>query len=145
MKKIISLILISVLLLCGAVYAEKPVTVKLNGEVLEFDAEPQLISERTMVPMRKIYESLGASVEWIEEAQLIIATYKTSIISMEIGKESFNVTDVLSGDTETITLDVPPQIVGTRTLVPVRAISEALEKNVEWDEETYTVLITDLE
>ena len=76
---------------------------------------------------------------------LIIATYKTSIISMEIGKESFNVTDVLSGDTETITLDVPPQIVGTRTLVPVRAISEALEKNVEWDEETYTVLITDLE
>ena len=107
--------------------------------------EPQLINARTMVPMRKIYESLGASVEWIEEAQLIIATYKTSIISMEIGKESFNVTDVLSGDTETITLDVPPQIVGTRTLVPVRAISEALEKNVEWDEETYTVLITDLE
>ena len=127
------------------VFAEKDVTVKLFGETLEFDVKPQLVNSRTMVPMRKIYESLGAKVDWVEEAQLILATYKTNIITMEIGKSEFSVTNVISGETKTVLLDVPPQIVNSRTLVPVRAVSEVLEKKVEWDDETYTVFINNAE
>lgn len=127
------------------VFAEKDVTVKLFGETLEFDVKPQLVNSRTMVPMRKIYESLGAKVDWVEEAQLILATYKTNIITMEIGKSEFSVTNVISGETKNVLLDVPPQIVNSRTLVPVRAVSEVLEKKVEWDDETYTVFINNAE
>ena len=145
MKKFLCLILaLAMLSTTMVVFAEKDVTVKLFGEVLEFDVKPQLINSRTMVPMRKIYESLGAKVEWVEEAQLILATYKTNIITMEIGKSEFSITDVVKGETKTILLDVPPQIVNSRTLVPVRAVSEALYKKVDWDNETFTVLITEL-
>lgn len=42
-------------------------------------------------------------------------------------------------DTALINTDVPPQVVDGRTLVPVRAIFEALDATVEWDGETQTV------
>ena len=145
MKKFLCFMLIMLTLLTVSVCAEKDVTVILNGEQLEFDVPPQLINARTMVPMRKIYESLGAQVNWIEEGNLIVATYQTNIIIMETGKTEFSVTDVISGETKNITLDVPPQIVDDRTLVPVRAVSEALNKKVDWEEETYKVIITDID
>lgn len=128
----------------GNAFFERVVTVTINGEVIEFDEPARLIDARTMVPMRKIYETFGATVQWVGEAQLIIATFKTSIIAMEIGKKSFDITELLTGETTTIELDVPPQVVGVgTTLVPVRAISEALGKTVEWDDKTSMVIITD--
>ena len=128
----------------GNTFTERAVTVTINDEVIEFDEPARLINSRTMVPMRKIYETLGATVQWVGEAELILATFKTSIIAMEIGKNSFDITELLTGDTRTIALDVPPQVVGAgTTLVPVRAISEALGKNVDWDDKTSTVIITD--
>ncbi|MBE7031794.1 MAG: copper amine oxidase N-terminal domain-containing protein [Ruminococcaceae bacterium] len=151
MKKLKMLIL-AVLLITMAmqmgypdnIFAERVVTVTVNGEVIQFDEPARLINARTMVPMRKIYETLGATVQWVDEAQLIIATFKTSIIAMEIGKNSFDITELLTGETRKIDLDVPPQVVGIgTTLVPVRAISEALGKNVDWDDKTSTVIITD--
>ena len=128
----------------GNAFPERVVTVTINGEVIGFDEPARLINERTMVPMRKIYESLGATVQWVDEAQLIIATFKTSIIAMEIGKKSFDITELLTGETKIVELDVPPQVVGVgTTLVPVRAISEALGKKVDWDDKTSTVIIID--
>lgn len=149
MKRLISTILIMVFMIqavsLGTVFADdRVVTVTINGEVIQFDEPARLIDARTMVPMRKIYETLGATVQWVDEAQLIIATFKTSIIAMEIGRKSFDITELLTGETRTIELDVPPQVVGIgTTLVPVRAISEALGKNVDWDDKTSTVIITD--
>ncbi len=128
----------------GNAFPERAVTVTINDEVIEFDEPARLINSRTMVPMRKIYESLGATVQWVDEAQLILASFRTSIIAMEIGKKSFDITELLTGETRTIELDVPPQVVGVgTTLVPVRAISEALGKTVEWDDQTSMVIITD--
>lgn len=128
----------------GNSFTERAVTVTINDEVIEFDEPARLINSRTMVPMRKIYETLGATVQWMGEAELILATFKTSIIAMEIGKKSFDITELLTGETRTIEIDVPPQVVGVgTTLVPVRAISEALGKNVDWDDKTSTVIITD--
>lgn len=143
MKRIICLILIFFIFPLSAFSAEPIVTVNLNGNVIEFDVPPKLISGRTMVPMRKIYEALGARVEWVEEAQLIVAFYDTDIISMEIGETEFYVTDLVSGETETIYLDVAPFIENEKTFVPVRAVSEVFDKKVEWDDKTYTVIIND--
>ena len=144
---ILAVLIITVVVQMGYpdnVFAERAVTVTINGEVIEFDEPARLINARTMVPMRKIYETLGATVQWVGEAELILATFKTSIIAMEIGKNSFEITDLLTGQTKTIELDVPPQVVGVgTTLVPVRAISEALGKNVDWDDKTSTVIIAD--
>ena len=142
MKKII-LILISVIIILSSigVSAAESVTVTLNGNPIEFDVPAQIINDRTMVPMRKIFESLGATVDWVEQQQGIIATKDSKIIVMKIGSPVMLVSDMASGSQEKITLDVPPMIVGGRTLVPVRAISESLGVSVDWVEETQTVVL----
>jgi len=118
------------------VMAEDAIKVLLNGKELEFDVSPQIIGDRTMVPMRKIFEELGAKVEWEEETRTITATAEDSVIIMQID----NV--VISVNGEEIVLDVPPQLVEDRTLVPVRAVAESLDAIVEWDEDMRTVTIT---
>ena len=144
MKKICALILVFVLISSfQSVYARDDVTVTINGYAVVFDVPPQIINGRTMVPMRRIFESLGANVNWVEEKSLVVATYKTSIITMPIGENSFSVTDVLTNETRMVELDVAPMITDGRTLVPARAVSEAIGKTVTWDSDTRTVVITD--
>lgn len=47
------------------------ITVSIDGEIIDFDVEPQIINGRTMVPMRAIFETLGATVLWDEETETI--------------------------------------------------------------------------
>ena len=141
-QKIFVLIIAAIMLFSSiSVFAAEPVTVTLNGNPIEFDVPAQIINDRTMVPMRKIFESLGASVDWVEQQQGIIATKDSKIIVMKIGSDLMIVSDISAGTQEEITLDVPPQIVGDRTLVPVRAISESLGVSVDWVAETQTVVL----
>ena len=144
MKKLYALILIFVLLFSFQnVHAQNEITVTINGYFVMFDVPPQIINGRTMVPMRIIFESLGANVDWVGEENLVVATYKTNIITMPIGEMSFSVIDVLTNETRVVELDVAPTIIDGRTLVPARAVSEAIGKTVNWDNDTRTVIITD--
>lgn len=139
MKKLLSFILVFCMLLTfpAAVQAEEThVSVVLNGVLLEFDVPPQIIEGRTMVPVRKIFESLGALVEWNGETRTVTATTKERVVIMQIDN------NVITVNNEEIVLDVPPQIVAGRTLVPVRAASEGLGALVEWEDSTKTVIIT---
>ena len=124
-------------------YAATNVTVLINGVKIEYDVPAQIIDSRTMVPMRKTFDMLGARVDWNAEMRLAIATYKTSIVVIGIDADSFTVTDVVSGTVKEYSLDVPAQIVDGRTLIPLRAVSQALGKTVAWDGSTSTALISD--
>ena len=148
LKRLILVLTLAITLISGATaFAEsREIVVEIDGAVVEFDVKPQIINDRTMVPMRKIFESLGAKVEWVPEMERVIATYGTSVINMKINDNVFTVTDVLLEDIKEVELDVPAQIVEEdgigRTLVPVRAVSEALGKKVDWDGENLKVIIT---
>lgn len=142
MKKISVILLICMLLTPFSVFASNDVAVHINGQPIQFDVPAQIVNDRTMVPMRKIFEKLGATVEWIETSQLIISTKGATVITMKIDDPNMHVSNVLSGESKTIVLDVAPVIIGDRTLVPVRAISESLGMHVDWDDVTRTVLIT---
>ena len=145
MKKLITLILATCLSLAIAVpcMAEgEDITVLVNEEELVFDTKPMLLNDRTMVPMRAIFEKLGCSVEWIEDLQMIIATRNSLLIAMQIDQDKFYSTDVADNTQNTYDLDVAPLIVNDRTLIPLRAVSEALGCKVDWVEETSTVVIT---
>ena len=111
------------------------VKVKLDSTYLTFDVAPQIIEGRTMVPLRAIFEALGAEVNWDDATKTVTATRDGVIVSLTVGKNE------MQKDSETVALDVPAQIVESRTLVPVRAISEAFECEVKWDDDTKTVLI----
>ena len=117
--------------------ASKPDGIKifLNGRQLEFDVEPMLINSRTMVPMRVIFEALGAEVSWDEQTQTAIGETKKTTVKITIGK------DYLLKNDNIVVLDSPAVIVSGRTLVPVRAIAESLDCKVEWYGETQVVEI----
>ena len=112
------------------------ITVTLNGAVLSFDVSPQIISDRTFVPMRKIFESLGATVSWDEETKTITGIKDDTIVNLSIGS------DVLIKNGFPKKLDVAPTIVDSRALVPVRAIAESFDCSVEWISESQTIKIT---
>ncbi|MBQ6860292.1 MAG: copper amine oxidase N-terminal domain-containing protein [Clostridia bacterium] len=125
------------------------VSVELNGEKINFTDEngltvnPQIINNRTMVPLRKIFETLGAQIEWYGETETVVATKGDTVVKLQINNPIAEVTK--SGVIEKITLDSKPIIVENRTLVPLRFISESLEKQVAWDQNSQTAIIIDYE
>lgn len=138
MKKIASLLL-AMLLLIGVitpVMANNNITVKIDGQQISFDVQPQLINGRTMVPLRAIFEALGATVDWNNDTQTVTATKGGTTISLTINNPTMYVNGAA------VTLDSPACLVGGRTLVPVRAISEAFGTKVDWDGNNSTVLIS---
>ena len=144
MKRIIIFFLI-LLLPAAAVQAEQQIAVILDGRAMEFDVAPAVIEDRAMVPMRVIFEALGAEVEWLETDQIIIAAKNGIFVSLKIGSNVMIVQDLANHTEQTrLQLDSPPVIVGERTLVPVRAVSESLGAAVKWNPETDTVHITTL-
>lgn len=95
MKKIISC-LVAVCMAAMSfvtVHCEDNIKVILDGKTLEFDVQPQIIDERTLVPMRVIFEALGAEVEWEEETQTINARRSDTdlfYISMRVGDKTIH-------------------------------------------------------
>ena len=142
-KKITAAMLVSLMSLSAIASAADAISVIINGSKTDFDVPPQIIEGRTLVPMRKIFETLDAKVNWIGESNTIIAAKDENVIVMNIGSKTFSVTNVITAETKNIGLDVPPQVINDRTLVPIRAVSEALDKNVDWDNNTKTVTISD--
>lgn len=128
--------------------AERGISVILNGEYVDFTdengnvVEPQLINDRTMVPMRKIFEVFGADVQWDGETETVTAVTTEKTLKLQINNPVAKVITAESGESE-ITLDSVPVVVDGRTLVPVRFIAESLELKVGWDGETQTVVIID--
>ena len=105
--------------------------------MLNPDVPAQIINDRTLVPLRSIFEALGASVSWDGENKIVTAVKGDIIITIQIGNKTMNV------NSRQKELDVPAQIIDNRTLVPARAISEALGCQVDWDSGSKTVYITE--
>jgi len=120
MKAILSFFaaMIIVLVLPLTIFASN-ISVTLDDVPIEFDVAPQIIDSRTMVPLRAIFNALGADIEWNDETRTVISVrYDVSVI-LQIDN------DVMVVDGRDITLDVAPMIIDGRTLVPVRAIAES--------------------
>ena len=107
-----------------------------NDVATALDVPAQIINDRTMVPLRAIFEALGATVEWNNETRTVTSEKGDTKISLTIDDTNLYVNG------EAKVLDVPAQIVNDRTMVPARAIAEAYGCKVEWDGETRTVTIT---
>lgn len=111
------------------------ILVMLKGKYLDFDVAPLIINDRTMVPMRVIFESLGATVHWDDDAKTVYANKDDISIALKIGASE------LFKNGESKPVDSPAIIINDRTLVPLRAIAEALDVQVGYVEDTKTVVI----
>lgn len=110
------------------------VSVVVDGKQLEFDTAPYVENGRVLLPMRVIFEELGATVDYA--AGKIVAQRGGVIIRLELGS------DVMTVGADALVLDVPAKAVGGRTLLPLRAVAEALDAQVDWDGAAKRVTIT---
>ena len=139
MKKIITLLL-TITMVMGLVLPvaqadNTQITVTINNQQIQFDQPPVIIDGRTLVPLRAIFEGLGATVDWNGDTQTVTAKKENTTVKITIGDNKLYVNG------NTVNLDVPAQIISDRTLVPVRAVSEAFDCEVNWDGNTKTVSI----
>lgn len=111
------------------------IPVYVNGVQVEFDQQPLIIEDRVMVPLRAIFEALGAHVIWDNASRSIISTQGDTTIIMTVDSNTIYRNGVAT------MIDVPPQIINDRTLVPVRAIAEAFDCKVTWNSDNRTVNI----
>ncbi len=118
------------------VKAASDIQVSINGELQHFSQPPVVISGSTLVPMRAIFEVLGASISWNSKEHSVTATKDNTTIYIKIGDSQATV------DGKQVDLSVPAQIVSGYTMVPLRFVSEALGAKVNWDGTTKTVIIT---
>lgn len=120
-------------------YHAKEINMVVDGQAFTDPNMPAVsIDGRTMLPMRGISEELGCTVTWNEEARQVYAINDTHTIVFQIDSK----TGYKNG--ETFTMDVPPMIVNDRTMLPVRALADALDVEVTWDDPTRTVYIGDV-
>lgn len=115
------------------------VGVYVDGKFLEFDVPPTIEEGRVLLPLRLVFETLNASVEWIDSTKTVKGQMGDITVSLQIGSK----TAVVNG-TE-VKLDVPGKIVNGRTLVPLRFVSESFGADVKWDQDTKTVYVTSID
>jgi Copper amine oxidase N-terminal domain len=112
------------------------VKVFVDNNPVYFDQPPVIVDGRVLVPLRGVFERLGATVQWDPASQTVLAQSGATSVSLHIGSAQAFV----NGQPQY--LDVPPMLVGARTMVPLRFVSQALGAGVTWDTATSTVLIT---
>lgn len=136
MKKIIAFLLAAVICLSVCTAFAGDITITINGEVLAVPQKPYLTdSGRTMVPMRAIFEKLGATVVWDPDTESIFAGSGDTIITLQIDN------DLAYVNNQRVTLDAPARLDGEYTMVPARFVAQSLGYKVDWVPETETVVI----
>ncbi len=139
MKRILSVLIICISMLCAVNVSAQNVNIYLNGEELVLDTNAYINNDRTMVPLRGAFEAVGAKVSWdAQENMAIVAKTEaedTTFIFVQIGSSNAFV------NSEQVELDAPAEIVNDRTMVPLRFIMENLGAMVNWDAQTNSVYI----
>lgn len=120
-----------------------------NNKITDIDSTnskvyPFIQDGTTLVPVRFISESLGAKVDWDDKTSTVTFSKRDNdyidIVEMKIGSNLMRISKTPLGpdnpnvDSKEIQLNIPAQIVNDKTFIPLRALSQALDKNVFWDD-----------
>ena len=119
----------------GATANTPEIKLYVDKKAVVCDVPPVIQNDRTMVPARAFFETLGASVSWNAAKKQVIVKHNGTKIILVIGSNVAYVDSVVK------ILDAVPTIVNDRTLIPVRFVSEALNYTVSWDADTRSVHI----
>jgi len=110
----------------------------VNGETKFWDATPYIKEGRTLVPIRHLAEAVGFKASWdfSDPANKMVFIFKADqdpekdkehpFILLIIGQP----TAMVNGNL--VALDVAPEILNGRTMVPLRFVVETLGYQVEW-------------
>lgn len=134
MKRFISVMLTLALLLTfvPAAYAADDIPVYLNGEKIEKGG--LIITDRTYLPVRALCEAIGMDVEWDNDTRSVFVGAKPNSAE-STGNINIYLDGALMENAEAV-------IVSDSTYLPVRALCEAIGMDVEWNNDTREVYVT---
>jgi copper amine oxidase-like protein len=115
--------------------AQGMIRVFVDGQPVNFDVPPTVVQGRVLVPLRGIFERLGATVDYNAANQHILAVRGGQTVELTVGSRQAAVNN------QPQLLDVPAFTINGRTMVPLRFISEALGAGVQWNAANATILI----
>ncbi|OOB77068.1 MAG: hypothetical protein BEN19_02545 [Epulopiscium sp. Nuni2H_MBin003] len=108
----------------------------INNQLVIPEVAPYLENDTTLVPTRVIAENLGAVVKWDNNVKMVTIEKDTTVIKLKIGDSLATVNE------KEVQLLLAPKIIDGTTMVPVRMISDLLNADVVWDQNTKTIRIT---
>lgn len=108
--------------------ASEGIRVTVDGKQILFDQPPLIVNDRTMVPLRVIFEAMGASVSWDQNTKMILAEKEGTLVVLQLDHTELYKNGIA------VTLDVPAMMVNERVLVPTRAVAETFGCDVTWNE-----------
>jgi len=111
--------------------------VRVKGKDIKFDIPPVIKEGRILIPVRAIMNGLGANVTWDEASKTVTITKGDVTVVATLDSK------VITVNGEEQTIDMPAQLISNRTFVPIRFVAQALNMNVNWDENNGTVDIGD--
>jgi len=115
------------------------ITVKIDETHMFYDQLPVILNGTTMVPFRLTFEMLGAKVTWDEATKTVTAEKRNVTVTLQVGSK------IAYKNGQAVQLSQAVQLLGGRTLVPLRFVGEALGGQVEWDGATSTVNVISAE
>ena len=133
----LALMLVLALVPAATVSANDTISVTIDGQPVVFaDQAPTIVDGRTLVPVAGVFQALDFDVQWNGEARQATLTQADNVVVITIDSGTFTVNDANHA------LDVPAQIIGGRTMLPIAAVLRSVGYGVDWDGATRTVLIT---
>ncbi len=133
---IVLLTLVILFVSSGSILAlDQPIKIIIDGKLVYSDAPPIISSNRVLVPVRVVSESLGYAVSWHNEEQLVYMSRDNVSIKFKIGLKKI----WINGNERTI--DVTPIIKNGRSYLPIRVVSESIGADVTWDGGTRSVIV----
>lgn len=118
--------------------SNEEIRVYVDGNMVNFpDQKPIINSDnRTLVPVRFVSQALGAEVDWIKADKRVEINQQGKIIKLTIGQKKAQVGE------GTVILDTKADIINSRTMVPLRFVSECLGAEVVWNNKAREIIIT---
>ena len=138
LKKALCVLMSTGMLFSGVTVAygeESNISLQINGSEISAEVPPTVIDGRTMVPVRAIFEAVGANIDFDAETKTITAKKGDATVNMTVG------TKVATVNNKEVQLDAPAVIVNGRTLAPARFVAETFGYTVQWDSENKIVKI----
>jgi uncharacterized repeat protein (TIGR02543 family) len=115
-------------------------TMTVDSARVVLDAPAAIVEDRTLVPLRAVVEHLGGSIVWDAKTRQVTLKARGTTITLTIGKS----TALVNGKSLAIDLKnskVVPVLSSSRTMLPLRFVSENLGLQVEWNAETRTITV----
>lgn len=136
-RKILSAALSAVLCLSLMVTSVFAVDLYVDLDKIETDTPPTIVDGRTLVPVKAIFDALDAEMTWDGATKTAFGVRGDTTVEIKIG----STTVYVNGEAQT--LDVPAQIINSRTMVPAAFVSKALGCDVTWHDKTKTAAVAD--